>query len=157
MSSPETDTVVHLSPAWRDKANFLLFGPIELEGEARWEQVWARQVADNEFELCCVPFFLYDLSIGDVVETATRAGRRFVISNRLKVSGLRTLRIWYSAEASADDKERMLKQLRETGAPSEWHSERLLAFACASAELPRFSTILGAEQESGILKFEIAN
>lgn len=157
MSSPETDTVMHLSPAWRSKANFLLFGSIELEGEERWEQVWARQVADNEFEVCCVPFFLYDLSIGDVVETETRAGRRFVISNRLKVSGLRTLRVWYSTEASTDDKERVLRQLRESGAPTEWHSERLLAFACAVAELPRLSMLLGAEQESGTLTFEIAN
>lgn len=157
MSTTEADIVVHLSPAWRNKANFLLFGVVELDGEQRWEQVWARQIADNEFELCCVPFFLYDLSIGDVVATETRAARKFVISARLKASGLRTVRVWYSAEASAQDKERVLGHLRDSGSPAEWHSERLLAFACAAAEVPRFSQILGAEQEAGTLKFEIAN
>ncbi len=157
MSNADTNVVVHLSPSWRSKANFLLFGAIDLEGEERWEQLWARQVAENEFELCCVPFFLYDLSLGDVVETETREGRRFVISSRVKASGLHTVRAWYSADASEDDKERFLELLRDSAVAMEWHSKRLLAFACVSAEVNRFVDFLGKEQESGVLKFELAN
>jgi hypothetical protein len=32
------------------------------------EQLWARQVGDRHFELCCIPYFVYDLALGDVVE-----------------------------------------------------------------------------------------
>jgi hypothetical protein len=31
--------------------------------------LWARQVGDRRFEICCIPFFLYDVALGDVVET----------------------------------------------------------------------------------------
>jgi hypothetical protein len=41
----------------------------ELAEEDRDEQLWARQVGDRRFEICCIPFFVYDMALGDVVET----------------------------------------------------------------------------------------
>jgi hypothetical protein len=157
VTNVERDIVVHSSPAWREKANFLIFGTIELEGERRWEQIWCRQMSENTFELCCIPFFLYDLSIGDVVETEANEARKFVIARRVKASGLRTIRVWYSAEASSEDKARGIAQVQESSASAEWYSERLLAFACAAGDLPHLATFFEREQGEGVLKFEVAN
>ena len=67
------EVAIHLNPAWRDRANFIAFVSIELDepGE-RWEQLWARQIANNLFEICCIPFFAYDLALGDQVDTLGR-------------------------------------------------------------------------------------
>lgn len=32
------------------------------------EQLWARRIDDAHYELCCIPFFAYDLALEDVVE-----------------------------------------------------------------------------------------
>ena len=32
------------------------------------EQLWARRVDDEHHEICCIPFFVYDLALGDTVE-----------------------------------------------------------------------------------------
>jgi hypothetical protein len=150
------DVAVHLSPARRDKANFLIFGAVELEGELRWEQLWCLQMSDNTFDLCCVPFFLYDLAIGDVVETKAMSGRKFVIARRVKPSGLRTIRAWYSSESLSEDRERGVVELQKCGAIVEWYSERLLSFACTAEDLPHLRAFFEREQREGVLKFEIA-
>ncbi|WP_177228866.1 DUF4265 domain-containing protein [Amycolatopsis sacchari] len=79
--------VQHLRPAWSDRANFVIHARLPDEGSPKkFEQLRVRRVAQTRFEICCIPFFLYDLSLGDVVETSSRYGMRFV-------SGLGTRRM----------------------------------------------------------------
>ena len=60
---------VHSDPVWRDRSNFIIATPIE-PGEAgvTAERLWARRVDDRHYQLCCIPFFAYDLALGDVIE-----------------------------------------------------------------------------------------
>lgn len=48
------------------------------------EQLWARKLGDGRFEVCCVPYLLYDVELGDVItldedgmlaEVVERSGR----------------------------------------------------------------------------------
>jgi hypothetical protein len=64
---PKRVNAVHEGPVWRDRANFIVGAPLSEEGRA--EQLWARQLGGERFEICCIPFFVYDLALGDVVET----------------------------------------------------------------------------------------
>ena len=57
-------TAIHLEPAWRARANFIIAA--EIGGTAlrpEREQLWARQTDEFCFELCCIPFFVYDLAL----------------------------------------------------------------------------------------------
>src|SRR5438874_1664849 len=89
---------VHKEPAWRERGSFVL--PVKLSlGEdetlQRVEQLWSRQVADNRFEICCIPFFAYDLALGDEVETGRQGTYRYVVQRVVKRSGNYTRRVWF--------------------------------------------------------------
>jgi hypothetical protein len=63
--------VLHPEPVWRDRADFVVHAELpEADRPKRFEQLWARQLAEREFELCCIPFFIYDVALGDVVRTS---------------------------------------------------------------------------------------
>src|SRR5690625_5461577 len=67
---------VHAHPAWRDKANFMIFADLSESGlSGRWEQLWSRQLSETEFQLCCIPFFTYGLALGDRVTTDRKSTR----------------------------------------------------------------------------------
>jgi hypothetical protein len=59
---------VHYDPVWREQADFIIGAPLPEQGRA--EQLWARQLGEPLlFEICCIPFFLYDVALGGVVQT----------------------------------------------------------------------------------------
>src|SRR5207237_9725655 len=59
---------VHSDPVWRERADFIIGAPLPEEGRA--EQLWARRLGEPlMFEICCIPFFLYDVALGDVLQT----------------------------------------------------------------------------------------
>jgi hypothetical protein len=84
---------VHETPVWREKADFMICGP--LPEAARSEQLWARQVGDQRFETCYIPFFLYDVALGDVVET--NAG--YDVERVVEASGRYVFRVWFGSTA----------------------------------------------------------
>ena len=61
------------------------------EGGNEWEQLWWQQVAPKRFVLCCIPFFVYDLSLGDEVKT----DEDNVLLTVLKRSGQVSFRVWF--------------------------------------------------------------
>ncbi|NOV98762.1 hypothetical protein HDG69_003357 [Isoptericola halotolerans] len=65
MSAPPEKFSVHDEPAWRERASFIVHAALPEQG--RYEQLWCRQVSDDTFEVCCIPFFLYDVALGDLV------------------------------------------------------------------------------------------
>src|SRR5437016_12137654 len=63
--------VIHPEPVWRERADFIISAPLLLE-EGRAEQLSAWHEEDHLFEICCIPFFVFDVALGDVVETNAR-------------------------------------------------------------------------------------
>src|SRR5262245_39021055 len=60
--------VLHECPVWGSKANFIIKADLTSHGmEGRWEQLWARRIDANRFEVCCIPFFTYGIGLGDQV------------------------------------------------------------------------------------------
>lgn len=91
--------MVHLHPVWRERADFILGAriPDVGDGQSYWEQLWGRRVSGNRYELCCIPFFLYDLALSDVVETGSepRSGHEHMLQRFTGRSGRRTYRVWF--------------------------------------------------------------
>src|SRR5207244_835350 len=92
------DIIVHENPAWREYANFIIMAKIKHKGKlAEWhrEQLWARQLATDRFEICCIPFFIYDLALGDEVQTGREESNEYMVQKVLRQSDHYTFRAWF--------------------------------------------------------------
>lgn len=118
----EIQEAVHRDPAWRDRSNFIIATSIEPgDTNIRTEQLWARRLDDLHYELCCIPFFAYDLALGDVVEVDSN----FLVVQVSKPSGRYVFRVHFDQVARPRDE--VLEQLADLGALVEWSSTKLLA------------------------------
>ncbi|MCP9488986.1 MAG: DUF4265 domain-containing protein [Solirubrobacteraceae bacterium MAG38_C4-C5] len=143
----ERTEAVHSEPVWRDRANFIIAAQLPEEG--RSEQLWARQAGDQRFEVCCIPFFLYDVALGDVVETDADYDMVRVIAP----AGRCVFRVWLGE--SLRPREEIAQELRDLGALLEWSSANLLAADAADELHAQVIADFLAEQEgSGHLIFE---
>lgn len=57
----------------------------DIEDGDAFEQLWTEQVGEDLFEICCIPFFAYDLTLGDLVRADTETG--YVIQSVQQRSG----------------------------------------------------------------------
>lgn len=139
--------VIHAEPVWRDQANFIIGAPLP-ESE-RAEQLWARQVSDRRFQVCCIPFFLFDIALGDVVETDAHHD----VVRVIEPSGRYVFRVWFGE--SFHPREDIAERLAEMGALLEWSSANLLAVDAADSDHAKEIADFLAEQEgAGRLKYE---
>jgi hypothetical protein len=78
----------HDEPAARARTNYILRLSLAADGlPGRYEQMWTRTDDKVTFELCCIPFFTYNLSLGDVIRK-TADGEYEIVSK----GGHRTIR-----------------------------------------------------------------
>lgn len=116
----------HAEPVWRDRSNFIIAADVSSYSDrVDLEQLWARQLGDDRFELCCIPFFLYDVALGDVVETASIGDRHYLLSRVVEPSGRFVFRIWFGE--SFHPRDQVARELGALGALLEWSSVNLLA------------------------------
>jgi Domain of unknown function (DUF4265) len=128
---------LHRYPIWRSRADCVIAAP--LPGLASSEQLWARRVGDRLFQVCCIPFLVDDLALGDIVET----DRDLAVLRVTTSSGHSTFRARFPAVArSTEAAEEVLTELIRRGATLEWSSTSLLAVDAAAradaAELARY-------------------
>jgi hypothetical protein len=150
------DIAVHEAPIWRDHANFIISANIQQESlPKKWEQLWARQIDENHFEICCIPFFCYDLALGDVVETGSAHGRRFVVQRVVRSSGRYAFRVWFGESNDQAIREEVSSKLEELGLLFEWSSTNLLAIdAPDSSSAQKIADYLHTQQEAQRLLYE---
>jgi len=151
---PSARQATHQEPVWRDRANFIIAAEIDLSGtEIASEQLWARKITDTEFEICCIPFFVYDLALGDVVRTAAKGGKQYIVDEVIRGSGHFTFRVSLSrSNLSRDD---LAFRLNEMGALTERSSKTMLAVDATDAEhARRIADFLHSEQQAGRLIYE---
>lgn len=149
-----SEFAVHTEPVWRERSDFVIHGRLaESDLPKRFEQLFARQVTADTFEVCCIPFFLYDLALGDVVRTAPFEDRGYVVAEVVRPSGHVTFRVWfggtpYPRGEIADD-------LRALGALLERSSANLLAVDTDGEEhAQRVADYLAAAQRADRLVYE---
>ncbi|MEV5505558.1 DUF4265 domain-containing protein [Streptomyces orinoci] len=122
---------------------------------ADWrEQLWTRRIADDRFEVTCLPFFTYGICYRDVV---TIDGNHMV-SAVVEKSGHRTLRVALAAEHR--DGERLHDLLHgkvtEVGLPHEWlHGTYLAVDLAPGADAAGLVAVLESPSQKGALHWEI--
>lgn len=140
----------HADPVWRDQSNFVFRVPIESEkGQQRWEQLWWKRTSDTRFSLCCIPFFAYDLALGDEVEVD---GERKVVEVT-KRSDQWTFRVWFGGR-SVDNKNSALKAIDEYHPLMEWSSDNLLALSVSTDGAQSLADALQILENKGFLTYE---
>jgi hypothetical protein len=149
MTDEEVRSAQHLSPVWRDRANFIIRAALPENG--RFEQLWCRQVDDTTFEVCCIPFFLYDIALGDVVRTSPA----YLLEDVVEASGRGTYRLFFPDE-SREEGEGIVERLTALGALVEWSSRRLLAVATPDKSANAVVSLLEEGSEQGGFLFERA-
>ena len=96
----KTKIVTHAEPAERERTNYILRLDLTADGmPGEYEQMWMRTDDRRLYELCCIPFFTYGLSLGDVISLIDDNGAYRVESK----SGHRTMRIFVQDDAYAHE------------------------------------------------------
>jgi hypothetical protein len=113
----------HREPAWRARANYRL--AMKVDDAPFEEELWARQKSDVEFEICCIPFFIYDVHLGDTIKIVPHEGKNLVLGVTTP-SGHHTFRVWLKA-MSPLLREQVLEEIARLSCEFEWYDERLLA------------------------------
>jgi len=101
----------------------------------------------------CIPFFLRDVNLGDVVQTVAKDGRKYVLDHVARQSGRYTFRAWLGN--SFHPREEIAGELSELGALLEWSSRNLLAIdAVDSSSAKVIADCLAAHEAAGRLEYE---
>lgn len=151
----ESEIAVHLNPLWRSQANFVVRAAItDAESPKKYEQLWALQLGPNRFKLCCIPYFVYDLALGDEVETSNRGESQYEVARVVQPSGHITFRAWFG-DSRSEVRDELVGEMRALGAGMELYSERLLAIDAADeSHAQEVADVLMAKELAGALVYE---
>jgi hypothetical protein len=121
-----SDYVLHQAPIWRSRANFIIDAELpEPDRPRRFEQLFARQIAESRFEVCCIPFFPYDVALGDIVVTGLGGDGKYVVEEVVEWSGRYVFRVWFGN--SFHPRDPIVDDLTALGSLVEWSSRNLVA------------------------------
>jgi len=154
VTGAQHEFAVHPEPIWRERSNFIVHAELpEQDLPKRFEQLWARQVTDDTFEVCCIPFFIFDVALGDVVATAPKAGRKYVVDRVVKPSGRYVFRVWFGE--SFQPRDEIASELKGLGSLIEWSSRNLLAVDAVDLEHGQLvADFLMEREKAGHLVYE---
>lgn len=141
----------HDEPVWRERANFIINAPLPEEG--RFEQLWTRQLGENLFEVCCIPFFLYDVALGDTVETAPQGDRQYVLSRVRQRAGRYVFRAFFE-RTQYRFRDSTVEALESLGALIEWSSPSLLAVDAEGPAVQKVADLLNGLERQERLVYE---
>lgn len=140
---------MHANPIWRERSDFILFATVDDSPQVATEQLWARRLTGLTFEVCCIPFFVYDLSLGDIVETDSN----YQLTRVVEASGRFTFRLWFGD--SFHPRDRIVDELTSIGALVEWSSPNLVAVDASDESLARkVADYLADKERDTVLIYE---
>jgi hypothetical protein len=95
--------------------------------------------------VCCIPFFVYDVALGDVVVTSAKADRKYVMESVAEPSGRYVFRVWFGE--SFQPRGEIADELKALGSLVEWSSRNLLAVDAVDREHAQLVADFLAERE----------
>lgn len=117
------------------------------------ERLWARSLEDGYFEIDNIPFFVRDISLGDVVSARNQEGE-WEFAELIRASGNSTLRVIVFDEAQVASTREYLKA---HGCSSELHTAKLISVDVpAHTDLWAVRDWLLRQEAAGLLEFEDA-
>ncbi|ANF32558.1 hypothetical protein A0130_13550 [Leifsonia xyli] len=142
---------IHRDPVWRSQADFVIGVSIDPQSTSvSTEQLWAKKVGPTRYQVCCVPFFAYDLALGDIVEVDAS----YMIERVVARSGRFVFRVYFP-EAMFGVRDEVIAELTGLGALVEWSSSSMFAVDVPHERSARaVSDYLSAQEAQGRLIYE---
>ncbi|WP_407554729.1 DUF4265 domain-containing protein [Streptomyces sp. Pv4-95] len=121
--------IVHDEPANRpDPAHIAMVDLAPFGFRGQMEQIWLRPLGGELYEVCCLPFRVYGLALGDIVSLDADAR---CINGVVRSSGNRLFRIFFPPSVPAGifhaAKENVSTAIRDAGLKVEWSGDRHVA------------------------------
>ncbi len=113
----------HAQPVWRARANYRL--AMKVDDSDHEEELWVNKHSDELFEICCIPFFIYDVNLGDIIKIVPHQNKNLVLGVQTP-SNHHTFRIWFQTK-SVDARERVLEALKEQNCDFEKFDDNLMS------------------------------
>jgi hypothetical protein len=154
----ENKSFQHLNPVWREKENFIIGAVVpSLKNNPKekvWEQLWARKIDNDHYEICCIPMFAYGLVLGDLVEI----DQRLMIINISQKSGRVTIRVWLNEQTPQEKREELTDKILGLGCLLEWYSQHLLGVdSDYHIRTQSLIKLLDVYQKEEFIEFEYGN
>ncbi len=145
---------VHENPVWRDKADYLIQALIERKSkESFFEQLWCRKLPGGRFEICCIPFYISGVALGDHVEIDADGCFTRVVAH----SGHRTLQVWF-LDQPFEVRQDVVDRALALGAAWEFFSTKLISIDVPSEAVQlAVEQVLKGFQKNRILDFQRAS
>jgi len=127
----------HPRPAWGERADSVLqmrieTGNAQLDNPPRYEEIYARDLGEGFFEVCCVPFFLYDLALGDTVKVGAHS-ENTIVEGVARESGQHTFRAYFGRTFMPAARDVLIDELSiMAGVVVEWYSDDLVGLSAAN-------------------------
>jgi hypothetical protein len=143
---------VHLDPVWRGKADYIIKARVPDENPPKeFEQLWARQIDDVHFEICCIPYFLYDVALGDIVRCFSDGSN--LLQEVVRPSGRYVFRAIFTNKT--EDVDDIVQQLQLMGVLMEWSSRGWMAMDVEDrVQAQILADYLAELEDHGRLKYE---
>lgn len=146
----------HPQPVWGERADFALQLRIEtgnptLDNPPRYEELPVQSLGDGFYRICCVPFFLYDLALGDVLKIGD--GQLQGVADE---SGHHTFRAYFGRAFMPAARSVLIDELAiMPGVVTEWYSDDLLGLSAENdAVANELSRWLETAMSRGQLQYE---
>lgn len=116
----------HVSPAWGEQANTVVSAPTGRPGVGD-EQLPCRRIGDDTFEVCCIPFHVRGLALGDVIHAKRQSDpARWTLTQVLDRPGHAVA--WMSFDSAIRATEVLRDLSSQAGAYCEREDAHTLAF-----------------------------
>lgn len=142
---------LHDAPIWRARSNYIINAAIP--DSEYIEQLYVRNIDGISYEVCCIPFFLYNVSLGDIVTTHVDGPQRYLLDKVIEQSGRYVYRAHFSDE-NLPNRNRMMDRLRDLGCGYEWHSRSLVAIDSPGSVAQETANRLMELENLGMLIYE---
>jgi hypothetical protein len=99
------------------------------------EILWANEITSLRFEIDNIPYFAYELSLGDIVEAKSNDSGVLTFTRTLIKKGNHTIRLLFKKSADTPKAKKLLGSLVEMGCGFEGAKRRLVAVNVPSSVL----------------------
>ncbi|MFD4941402.1 DUF4265 domain-containing protein [Streptomyces sp. NPDC058239] len=127
--SSQVSFIVHDEPVIRPDQAYIAVADLAPFGfPGQMEQIWLRPLGDKKYEVCCLPFRVYGLAMGDVVSLDAEARN---VNGIVRHSGNRVFRIFFPhsipLERFISAKESVISAICDADLQAEWSGDRHVA------------------------------
>lgn len=154
LSEHQIDYKIHYHPVWKKIADSIINASVENEAKRTvYESLWAKKNQDGLYEICCIPYFIYDLALGDIIEADLDERGKLLYKKVFQHSGNKTIWVQFN-NAKRDDLNRVLEKVIKFDCLYEGYNERFLAFNANSDEqLTSVISSLSNEIKIGLIEY----